>query len=56
MYEIYFSKQFKKDLKKISKNSIFQLEKLENILLIYKKDKENLRIDLVRIGSHSELF
>ena len=91
MYDLKFSKKFKKDLKKINKNNPLVIKKLEhtlyllvnnkpleeahknhklhgdfnnchechikpNVLLIYKKDKQNLIIYLSKIGSHPELF
>ena len=91
MYDLKFSKKFKKDLKKINKNNPLAIKKLEyilnllinnkplkethknhklhgdfnnchechvkpDILLIYKKNKQNLIIYLLRIGSHTELF
>lgn len=87
-YEIYYSKDYKKAVKKIDKQSLQMLtqvidrlandEILEakykdhqlkgnlqafrechikpNLLLVYKKVEQTLRLSVLRVGSHSELF
>lgn len=91
MYKFRYSRRFKRDFKKISRNPNFKPRELErvfgvllggghlstkyqnhklmgefegcmechvqsDILLIYSVDKEALIINLLRIGSHSDLF
>lgn len=87
-YEIYYSKDYKKAIKKLDKQSLQALaqvidklandEILEpkykdhqlkgnlqafrechikpNLLLVYKKVEQELRLSVLRVGSHSELF
>lgn len=87
-YELYYSKDYKKSVKKLDKQSLQMLTvvidrlandeilepkfkdhqlkgKLEgfrechikpNLLLVYKKVKQELRISVLKVGSHSELF
>lgn len=87
-YELYYSKDYKKSVKKLDKQSLQMLTvvidrlandeilepkfkdhqlkgKLEgfrechikpNLLLVYKKVKQELRMSVLKVGSHSELF
>lgn len=87
-YELYYSKDYKKSVKKLDKQSLQMLtvvidrlandEILEpkfkdhqlkgrlegfrechikpNLLLVYKKVKQELRMSVLKVGSHSELF
>ena len=87
-YELYYSKDDKKSVKKLDKQSLQMLtvvidrlandEILEpkfkdhqlkgrlegfrechikpNLLLVYKKVKQELRMSVLKVGSHSELF
>ena len=87
-YELYYSKDYKKSVKKLDKQSLQMLTvvidrlandeilepkfkdhqlkgKLEgfrechikpNLLLVYKKVKQELRMSALKVGSHSELF
>ena len=91
MFFLRRSKKFKKDFKRLLKNSEFHLEKLQevltvivggqklnakycahalsgkyrgcfechvqpDILLIYEIDDKEMVVDLLRLGSHAELF
>ena len=91
MYKLYYSRKFKRDYKRIKKNSNFKLNKFEiildilidtgdlgnqfknhrlkgifqncfdchiqpDVLLVYKIYHEEKIINLLRIGSHSNLF
>lgn len=87
-YDLYYSKDYKKSVKKLDKQSLQMLTvvidrlandkilepkfkdhqlkgKLEgfrechikpNLLLVYKKVKQELRMSVLKVGSHSELF
>lgn len=87
-FDIYYSKDYKKAVKKLDKESLQALacvidrlandENLEpkfkdhelkgnlkgfrechikpNLLLVYKKVRQELRLSVLRVGSHSELF
>ena len=87
-YEIYYSKDYKKAVKKLDKQSLQMLTKVidrlandeileekfkdhqlkgslkafrechikPNLLLVYKKMEQILRLNVVRVGSHSGVF
>ena len=87
-YEIYYSKDYKKAVKKLDEQSLQMLAQIidrlandeilepkfkdhqlkgdlkafrechikPNLLLVYKKTEQILRLNVVRVGSHSGLF